>query len=81
MIVILSDKYIFPLTAAISPSVWASVEWAMAPNGAYAASQSVGFSVRTMQHMRRPVMAISVQPCLNFFPFAFLVFFRVYMKN
>ena len=63
MVVIVSDKYHFPLTAAISPRAWALAEWAMAPNDAYTASQCVGFSVRIMQHMRRPVMAVSVQSC------------------
>jgi len=82
MFIILSDKCIFPLTTAISLRVWASAEWAMAPNDAYAASQCVGFSVRMMQHRRRPFMAISVQPCWNFFTFGFSFFFiRVYMKN
>ena len=83
MVIILSEKYRFPLTAAISPRVWDSAEWAMAPNDENAASQCVGFSVRKMQHMRRPVMAISVQPCWDFFLLVFIYFFfiRVYMKK
>jgi hypothetical protein len=75
MVVVLSDKYCFPLTAAISPRVYASAVWAMAPNEAYASPQCIGFSVRMMQHMLRPVMAISVHPCWDFF---FLLVFIVF---
>jgi len=74
MVVVLSDKYRFPLIAAISPRVWASAECAMAPNDAYATSQCVGFSVRMMQHMRRPVMALVYSPVRIFFLLVFLVF-------
>jgi len=81
MVFVLSDKYRFPLTSAISPREWASAEWAMVPNDAYAASQFFGFCVRMLQYMRRPVTAINVQPCWNFFLW-FFVFSLVFIwKN